>query len=238
MRAEVRESHAASKRRYGYRMVQRDMRRRDVRVSPKRTLKLMQIEGIRGKRGPRWKRPNVALATVKPQDLIKHNFHVSEPGKVIFRDIKYIPTKAGWVYADFLKDGASRRILAWSADTQRTKEVTTRTTKRFLASAPHGFLVHHSDAGGEYVNDDLQQLLSDHEIQQSCGRGSGANNMIESFNSTLEVELIRDQSFKNVRSVRRALAEYIPWYNGFRLHSALGYRTPDEAAADYHPDDG
>jgi len=231
--AEVLSSHNDSKQRYGYRMVHRDLRRRGIRISPKRALRSMQSQGIRGKRGPRWKRPNVGLSTTKPQDLIGHKFQISKPG-VVYRDIKYIATRSGIVYGDFLKEACTKQILEWEVSYRRTKEVTTKTTQRFLKAGGLTVTVHHSDAGGEYVNDDLQQLLSDHKIKQSCGRGSGANNVIESFNGTLEVELLRGQTFKNIAAVRRALVEYIRWYNSVRLHSSLNYRTPDEAARDYH----
>lgn len=231
--AEVLSAHNDSKQRYGYRMVQRDLRRRGIRISPKRALRSMRAQGIRGKRGPRWKRPNVGLSTTKPQDLIGHKFHITKPG-VVYRDIKYIATPSGTVYGDFLKEACTKQVLDWEVSYRRTKEVTTKTTQRFLKASGSTITIHHSDAGGEYVNDDLQQLLSDYQIQQSCGRGSGANNVIESFNGTLEVELLRGRTFKNLTAVRRALAEYIHWYNSIRLHSSLGYRTPNEAALDYH----
>lgn len=232
--AAVRQTHRESRGIYGYRRVQQELRRHGIRISPPHARKLMAEQGLRGKKGPKWKKPNLQLSSTVPQDLIQRKFAVAKPRTVIYRDIKYIATKRGMVYADFLEDACTRQILAWDVSMRRTKEFTLRTSKELFESIPETIAIHHTDRGGEYVNDDLQQMLSDHAIRQSCAKGGGiSNGMVESFNGTVEVELLRGSSFADIRAVRRALVGYIPWYNGVRLHSNLGYRTPDEAAASY-----
>lgn len=234
LRTAVVASHARSKQRYGYRRVQRDLRGLGITASPRRVRKLMLIEGIRGKKGPKWKKPNVGLPAVLPQDLIQRNFSIPTPRTVVFRDLKTIATAQGYVYADFLEDGCTREILAWDVLPNKTKELSVRTLKMLLKQLPSGFDIHHTDRGSEFVNDETQQLLSDHGIRQSCALGGGiSNGMVESFNGTLEVELLRGRRFKDLPAVHRAIGGFIPWYNRVRLHSSLGYRTPAQAAEDY-----
>jgi len=97
-------------------------------------------------------------------------------------------------------------------------------------------LLHHSDRGVQYASEDYQQLLKQKGIEVSMsGRGDCYDNaMMESFWATLKSELVHHRSYATREQARQSIFEYIEvFYNRKRLHSSLGYLSPEsfEAAA-------
>ncbi len=105
-----------------------------------------------------------------------------------------------------------------------------------LHREPDGNLIHHSDRGSQYASDDFQKILSENRITVSMsGKGNCYDNaMMESFYATLKTELIHQQHYETRNQARQSIFEYIEvFYNRKRLHSSLGYLSPEsfEAAA-------
>ena len=92
-------------------------------------------------------------------------------------------------------------------------------------------LVHHSDQGNQYRATLYQTILARRGVVPSMSRKGNCydNAPVESFFSSLKIELVRHRQFQNQAEARYAIAEYIErFYNGQRLHQALGYRSPEE----------
>ena len=91
-------------------------------------------------------------------------------------------------------------------------------------------MVFHSDKGCQYTSGEYATLAVDLEVTLSTGRTGQCwdNALAESFFASLKGECLDQQPWPTRAAARRATVEYIAWYNGTRLHSALGYRTPDE----------
>ena len=99
-------------------------------------------------------------------------------------------------------------------------------------------LVHHSDRGGQYAAEAYQRVLRDHEIVCSMSRTGDCwdNAVTESFFATLKTELIHRQPWPTRRVATDAVADYIEgFYNPYRLHSSLGYVSPNECERRYIP---
>ena len=94
-------------------------------------------------------------------------------------------------------------------------------------------LVHHSDAGSQYLSHDFQQVLDDHRVLSSIGSVGDAfdNAMAESFVDTFKTELVRDRVFQTHRQLELAIVEWIAWYNHHRLHARIGDIPPAEYEA-------
>ena len=82
----------------------------------------------------------------------------------------------------------------------------------------------------QYTSTQFAELARDHDVKLSVGRIGQCwdNALAESFFASLKGECLNEQAWPTRARARHAITEYIAWFNGTRLHSALGYLTPDE----------
>ena len=117
-------------------------------------------------------------------------------------------------------------------DTTMTAELVARALNAALATRRPGLgLLHHSDRGGQYASHLYRHLLGPRQIQLSMSRKGNCydNAVVESFFATLKTERVDDQRYASPADARLDLFAYIEgFYNRARLHSALGYRSPEQ----------
>ena len=92
-------------------------------------------------------------------------------------------------------------------------------------------MIHHSDQGSQYTSAAFQKLCRAHGIRQSTDSVGDCydNAMVESFFATLKREWVQDRCFETIDELRGELRSYIDeFYNARRLHSSLGYVSPNE----------
>jgi len=230
----IHQAHKASKGRYGAPRIHAELRRRGHRHGRKRVARLMRAAGLRGRTPRRWKRTTIPdpVATART-DLVCRDFAV-DAAAVNTRwcgDITYIPTWEGWLYLATVIDIASRRVVGFAlAEQLRTELVADALINAVAARDPAPGVVFHSDKGCQYTSSDYATLAGDLTVTLSTGRTGQCwdNALAESFFASLKGECLDQQPWPTRAAARRATVEYIAWYNGTRLHSALGYLTPDE----------
>jgi transposase InsO family protein len=95
-------------------------------------------------------------------------------------------------------------------------------------------VIFHADRGCQYTSAEFAGLASDYAVTLSHGRTGQCwdNALAESFFASLKGELIDTTPWPTKAAASRATVEYIGWYNGTRLHSTLGYRSPAEFEED------
>jgi transposase InsO family protein len=230
----IRRAHQASKGRYGAPRIHAELRRRGYRHARKRVARLMRAAGLCGRRPRRWQRTTIPdPAAAARADLIRRDFAVNAAA-VNTRwcgDVTYIPTWEGWLYLATVIDIASRRVVGFAmAEHLRTELVADALTNAVAARDPAPGVVFHSDKGCQYTSGAYATLAGDLEVTLSTGRTGQCwdNALAESFFASLKGECLHQQPWPTRAAACRATVEYIAWYNGTRLHSALGYRTPDE----------
>ena len=128
-------------------------------------------------------------------------------------------------------DIASRRVVGYAiADYLRTELVSAALANAVAARDPGPGVIFHSDRGCQYTSAKFAALASDHAVTLSHGRTGQCwdNALSESFFASIKGELLDHQAWPTKAAARRAIVEYIAWYNGTRLHSTLGYRSPAE----------
>ena len=131
-------------------------------------------------------------------------------------------------------DIASRRVVGFAlAEHLRSELVADALTNAVAARDPAPGLVFHADRGCQYTSRDYAQLAGDFKVALSTGRTGQCwdNALAESFFASLKGECLDQQPWPTRAAARRATVEYIAWYNGTRLHSALSYQTPNEFEA-------
>jgi putative transposase len=164
-------------------------------------------------------------------NLLDRQFQAELPNRKWAADITYIPTGEGWLYLAGVIDLCSRKIVGWSmADHMETSLVSDALKMALAHRRPEQGLLHHSDRGVQYVSDDYRRLLQAGGMEISMsGKGDCWDNaVIESFWSTLKRELVHQERFATQDQARAAIFEYIEvFYNRKRLHSSLGYVSPE-----------
>ena len=149
-------------------------------------------------------------------------------------DITYIATDEGWLYLATLEDLYSRQIVGWAMGRRMTQDLVLRALDRAVhRHHPPAGLIHHSDRGSQYAATAYQQQWRAYDMVASMSRKGNCydNACIESWHSLLKKELVYLQRFKSRADAQLAIFEYIEgFYNRRWLHSALGYRTPQEVA--------
>jgi putative transposase len=232
------EIHGASRDTYGSPRVHAELRRQGIRVGRKRVERLMRAAGLAGYHKRRKGKTTIRVQGVRvAEDLVERDFNPSEPDRLWCADIKEIPTWEGKLYLASVLDCFSRRVVGWSMRDDMQAELVVDALEMAVARRqPRPGLVHHSDQGSQYVALVFGQRLRSAGIAQSMGsRGDCFDNAaIESYHATIEKDLLRRRSFRTRQEARTAVFDYIEsFYNRERLHSTLGYRSPDEFERDH-----
>jgi putative transposase len=236
----IRIAHQENQELYGSPRVHRALLIDGESVSRNTVAKLMRQAKIRAKSRRRFIPRTTDSRHQKPvaDNKLNRDFSAGAINRKWLADITYIPTGEGWLYLAAVLDCFSRRIVGWSmADHLETDLAADALKMALLQRAPRGAdLMHHSDRGVQYASEDYQHLLSARGIEVSMsGRGDCYDNaMMESFWATLKSELVHQRSYTTREQARQSIFEYIEvFYNRKRLHSSLGYHSPEsfEAAA-------
>jgi putative transposase len=229
--------HAQHRERYGAPRIHAELRAEGYTVSRKRVERVMHQHGIRA-RAPR--RYRVCTTDSKhslpvAENLLEQNFVANRADQVWLADITYIPTREGWLYLAVILDLFTRKVVGWAMrDHLRAELAIAALTMAIQRRRPGAGLVHHSDRGSQYAAGDYRDILQEAAITQSMSRKGNCwdNAPMESFFGTLKTELVYQREYPDRETARRDLFAYIEgYYNRRRLHSAIGYITPEQAEA-------
>lgn len=232
---DVRRIHAGHHRCYGSPRVHAVLCGEGRSLSRGRVERLMRRHGIRALAGRRFRpcttnsRHDLPIAP----NLLKQAFSAAMPNTVWLADITYLPTEEGWLYLAALLDLATRKIVGWSMrDHLRTELTTAALMMAAQRQRPGPSLIHHSDRGSQYAAEAYLKQLASMKAAPSMSRTGCCydNAPMESFFHTLKVELVHQRCWATRDEARRDLFAYIEgYYNRKRIHSALGYITPEQA---------
>jgi putative transposase len=222
---------------YGVRKMHAELRRQGHRVARCTVARLMRRRGLRGisrARGPRTTVPGSGPDT-RP-DLVDRAFTATGPDQLWVADITYCRTFAGWVYAAFVIDVFSRRVVGWQLSRSLRTDLALDALEmgiwtRRRAGRELGGLIHHSDKGVQYVAVRYTQRLAEAGAVASVGSTGDSydNALAEAFNSLFKAELIRNRGpWRGIDDLEIAVAEYIDWFNHRRLHGEIGLIPPAE----------
>ena len=227
----IRQIHQRSRRTYGYPRVHAELQAMGIRCGRKRVARLMRKAGLKGcLRGRKKRTTRRDGGAVPAPDLVRRNFAAVTPNRLWVADITYVKTDQGFLYLAFVLDAYSRRLVGWAMATHlRTELVVDALQMALWRRKPTAGLIHHSDQGVQYTSLSFGKRLEEAGIIPSMGRVGSAydNALAESFIATLKTELLYRHSWPTRESARTAIFEYLEgFYNRYRLHSALGYRSP------------
>lgn len=198
-----------------------------------RVARLMKRFGIRAKTKRKFKATTDSKHKLPTaSNILNRNFNPTAPNKVWAGDITYLSTKEGWLYLAVVLDLYSRKVVGWSMGETLNRELTLEAMRMAIRQRqPGSDLLSHSDRGSQYASNDYQTLLKTYGITCSMSRKGNCwdNSVVESFFGTLKQEHIFFCDFMSRDEARRSVFEWIEgFYNRDRIHSTLGYRSPNE----------
>ena len=238
----IRRIHKLSRRTYGSPRVYAQLKKQGYSCNKKRVARLMRQDGLKGQRKYRKvittnSKHNYPVAP----NVLNREFQAERPNQKWVADITYIPTDEGWLYVAGVLDLFSRKIVGWDMSSQIDAALVENALRMALYQRQPGRgLLHHSDRGSQYANQQIRNILAANQVQVSMsGKGNCYDNAVmESFWGTLKNEWVHHQKYLTRSQARTDIFSYIEgFYNTVRLHSTLGYLSPDEFEAKYqnHP---
>ena len=166
-------------------------------------------------------------------NILKRSFEADTIHQKWCTDITYIHVqKEGWTYLASVMDLCSHKIIGYAYAASMTAELAVKAVKNACLNVKdtEGILLH-SDLGSQYTSQIFEKYLSSKGIVHSFSRKGNPydNACMESFHSVLKKEEIYRHTYSDSTEARRAIFEYIEgWYNRKRIHSAIGYITPQQ----------
>jgi putative transposase len=224
---------------YGVRKVWRQMHREGLEVARCTVERLMREMGLQGAiRGRTFKTTISDRGAARPPDLVERDFTASRPNELWVADLTYVATWRGFVYAAFVIDAFSRRIVGWRVSSSLRTDLALDALEQAIYSRSDTVgLIHHSDRGGQYLSIRYTERLAEAGMERSVGSmgDSYDNALAESVIGLFKTEVIRRRGpWRGVEEVEFATLEWVSWYNGQRLLEPIGYLPPIEFEEHYH----
>ena len=235
VRSAIARIHRKSRRRYGRPRICEELRREGFRVGSERVRRIMRELSLEGRSGRlrSSNAPKLGRRSASP-NLINRNFDIERCGHVWVGDITQVRVKGNWHYLAVVINLSSRRVVGWNVSAVPDASLATRALKH--ATRGHKRLpglIFHSDQGQQYLSTRFRDQLRILGIHQSMSRRGNCwdNAVAESFFATLKKELTSLKRCTSTQQLRIEVADYVRFYNSVRLHSTLGYTTPNEYEA-------
>ena len=220
---------------YGYRRVHAHLARLGHHADPETIRLLMRELGLVACQPRPW-RPTTTVAgdASDTPDLVARDFTCDTPATKLVGDITYVRTWEGWLYLATVLDCHTKQVVGYAmADHLRTSliiDALTMASERITIRA--GITLFHSDRGCQYTSQEFAAFTDGLDVRRSLGRTGTCydNAWAESFNGSLKNERVNRTVYPTREHARIDISCYIELrYNQKRLHSALGYITPNEA---------
>lgn len=232
VRSAIQQIAVEHRRRYGYRRIAAELRRRGMLVNHKRVARIMREDNLLAVQ------PKAFVVTTDSRHKLEVYLNLAGRMKLTginqlwVADITYIRLYREFVYLAVILDAWSRKVVGWELGrTLAARLVIAALEKAIAERKPPPGLVHHSDRGVQYACDDYVRILDRHGVIPSMSRPANPydNASCESFMKTLKREEIYANQYQDLDDLRNNIETFIDeYYNRQRLHSALGYRPPEE----------
>ena len=229
-----------SKKRYGSPKITKVLNEQGITVSQKRVARRMKLLRLRSITVKKFNHSGKSKTdeTKEYPNLLEQNFFASKPGQKWVGDITYIyTTETGWTYFAIVMDLFDLKVVGWSYGLSMTDELVIDAFNKALVNRgleKDG--IFHSDRGSQYTSNNYEDLLSTLSIKHSYSKKGYPydNASMESFNAILKKEEANVNTYQTFEEAKLVMFEFIEsWYNNKRIHSTLGYITPNQKYNNY-----
>ena len=222
---------------YGSRRMKKALNILSYPVSREKSRKLMKEADVQVKRRKKYKvTTNSNHKQPVYENVLDRKFDVDRPDQAYVGDITYIWTQEGWLYLAVIIDLYSRKVVGWSMGSRMKAQLVCDALRMAIwQRRPRGGLVVHSDRGSQYASKDYRRLLKAHRFVGSMSRKGDCwdNAVAESFFGSLKQERVHWRNYQTRIDAQQDVLNYISmFYNSYRLHSYLGYVSPNQYEAE------
>jgi len=221
---------------YGSRRIKKALNCLGYPVSRNKARKLMWEAGVQVRHRKKYKvTTNSNHKQPVYDNLLQRQFDVPQPDQVYAADVTYVWTQEGWLYLAVVIDLYSRKVVGWSmSNRMKTQLVCDALRMAIWQRRPKAGLIHHSDRGSQYASKAFRKLLRISGFLGSMSRKGDCwdNAVVESFFGSLKQERVQWKYYQTRYEAQQDILHYISmWYNPYRLHSTLGYVSPNDYEA-------
>ena len=212
---------------YGHRRVTKELQNRGFNIGRKSVKKLRDMLGLKTiYTAPKTTQRNYEH---KVYPYLLRELEINRVNQVWSTDITYIPTPKGFIYLTAVIDWYSKKILSYRVSNSMDKSFCIEALNEALSLYPKPEIFN-TDQGSQYTSIEFTNILKKHQVKISMdGKGRATDNIaIERFWRTIKYEELYINEHKDVKEIKRAIAEFMEFYNKRRLHSTLDYLTPDK----------
>jgi len=232
LKQEIQSIHTGSRKTYGSPRIVMELRKSGARHGRNRVARLMKQEGLCGRQKRRYRVQTTDSNHDQPiaPNRLAEAPKASAPNQIWVADITYIQTGENWLYVAAIMDLYSRKIVGWAmAERIDTALILKALFMALLHRQPPASLLFHSDRGVQYASADYRNALTQAGLVASMSRKGNCydNAAMESFWSTLKLELVYRRDFQTRAHAQTEIFDYIEVFcNRQRSHSALNYLSP------------
>ena len=240
MDVKIKQIYDDSKGRYGSPKTTKKLIEEGIIVSQKRVARRMKLLGLRSITVKKYNHARSSKTDNGKEypNLLEQDFFANAPSQKWVGDITYIYTsETGWTYLAIVMDLFDLKIVGWAYDINMTDNLTINAfNKALINRGLNKDGIFHSDRGSQYTSNDFEKLLSTLNYKHSYSKKGYPydNASMESFNAILKKEEVNVNNYKTFNEAKMAIFDFIEgWYNNQRIHSTLGYITPNQKYNNY-----
>ncbi|SNT19142.1 Transposase InsO and inactivated derivatives [Anaerovirgula multivorans] len=218
----------ASRNNYGTRKIKIELKKLGLTVSRRKIGRIMKINGLVSNYTVAQYKPHVSKCNEsKIMNELNREFNTETPYAAVVSDLTYVRVKNTWNYVCLLIDLFNREIIGYSAGPYKDANLVYKAFAS-VKTRLDAITLFHTDRGNEFKNKLIDEVLDTFKIKRSLSmKGCPYDNAVaEATFKIIKTEFAKNYHFENLKDLELRLADYVNWFNNFRIHSTLGYLSP------------